>query len=396
VTGQQPFSEWNRLASVSTVSGVLGRHIPDLAPVASGDLPAWFHQLRLPPGWRLAQFDASPTQPARMAVCGPHADGSWDGCETVSVFRFTGTPSEGFVLDTSDRMLRDLGAEAITTYPLRMPTAGWAAAVRSTGYLSAAGQRIWLQYSTYLAGSESPGAGILIEHGIFALSDREASLFDDISELRNSIHDAFVSTVAAATEQNVHASTSRGRGDSPDSKGTKMSIFRAGFFPDFDWGDDVVLVGADRDGMRIFQSAVRSAHEEGAASFELDSIKHYVVRQDGAADIDLRPQTVVWRFDDAKLVEMLNLIEPLVDEEGPGHQYVDDLNSPAQTLVLSVDEYVSGGPFAEFPQGLPVPPPVAPLGPTAVIVEAGRHQAAPQIKSSPPSTSTEHAGNERT
>jgi hypothetical protein len=27
---------------------------------------------------------------------------------------------------------------------------------------------------------------------------------------------------------------------------------------------------------------------------------------------------------------MLNLIEPLVDTEGPGHQYVDDLNSPAE------------------------------------------------------------------
>src|SRR5215475_7759968 len=47
----------------------------------------------------------------------PHPDGSWDGCETVSPLPFTGTPSEGLVLDTSDHMLRDLDAEAITTYP---------------------------------------------------------------------------------------------------------------------------------------------------------------------------------------------------------------------------------------------------------------------------------------
>ena len=108
--------------------------------------------------------------------------------------------------------------------------------------------------------------------------------------------------------------------------------------------------------MRMFQSAVRSAHDAGAASFAFDAIKHRVVRQDGAADIELGSQNVVWRFDDAKLVEMLNLIEPLVDTEGPGHQYVDDLNSPAETLILSVDEYTHGGPFAVFPHGEPVPP----------------------------------------
>ena len=108
--------------------------------------------------------------------------------------------------------------------------------------------------------------------------------------------------------------------------------------------------------MRMFQSAVRSAHDDGAASFAFDAIKHRVVRQDGAADIELGSQNVVWRFDDAKLVEMLNLIEPLVDIIKPAHNYLDDLNSPAETLILSVDEYTQGGPFAEFPHGEPVPP----------------------------------------
>src|SRR5205807_9182530 len=111
-------------------------------------------------------------------------------------------------------------------------------------------------------------------------------------------------------------------------KGINMAIFRVGFFSGFDCGYDAVLVGADRNGMRMLQSAVRSAHDDGAASFEFDAIKHHVVRQDGAADIELGSQAVVWRFDDAQLVEMLDLIEPLVDTEGAGHQYVD-LNSPA-------------------------------------------------------------------
>jgi hypothetical protein len=76
------------------------------------------------------------------------------------------------------------------------------------------------------------------------------------------------------------------------------------------------------------------------------------MRQDGAADIDLRSQTVVWRFDDTKLGEMLSLIEPLVDVEKPGHNYLD-LSSPVETLVLSVDEYIAAAPFGEFPQLLP-------------------------------------------
>jgi hypothetical protein len=101
---------------------------------------------------------------------------------------------------------------------------------------------------------------------------------------------------------------------------------------------------------------VRSALDDGAASFEFDPIKHHVLRQDGAADVELGSQTVVWRFDGAHLAEMLNLIEPLVDIIKPAHNYFDDLNDPDATLMLSVDEYVSGGPFAKYPHGLPVPP----------------------------------------
>jgi hypothetical protein len=134
-----------------------------------------------------------------------------------------------------------------------------------------------------------------------------------------------------------------------------MTIFHVGFFSDFDEGYDAVLVGADREGIRMLQSAVRSAHDNGTASFEFDTITHHIVRQDGAADIELGPQTVVWRFGDAQLIEMLDLIEPLVDIIKPAHNYLD-LNSPAETLILSVDEYTEGVPFSEFPHGEPVPP----------------------------------------
>jgi hypothetical protein len=78
-----------------------------------------------------------------------------------------------------------------------------------------------------------------------------------------------------------------------------------------------------------------------------------VVREEGAADIELGPQTVVWRFDDAKLLEMLDLMVPMVNSNSPGHQYVDDLKSPVELLVLSHDEYKGPLNYGEFSQLYP-------------------------------------------
>jgi hypothetical protein len=75
-----------------------------------------------------------------------------------------------------------------------------------------------------------------------------------------------------------------------------------------DMGDPAILLNTDQDGIRIFQSAMQSAHESGEATFEFDGFKHQVVRENGAADIELGPQTVVWRFDDATLLELLDLM----------------------------------------------------------------------------------------
>ncbi|MBV8862609.1 MAG: hypothetical protein JO259_12230 [Mycobacterium sp.] len=105
-----------------------------------------------------------------------------------------------------------------------------------------------------------------------------------------------------------------------------------------DLGDPATLLNTDQDGIRVFQSALRSAHESGEASFEFDDIRLRVVREDGAADIELGAQAVVWRFDDAKLLELLDLMVPMANSTKPCHQYFDDLRSPVELLVLSHDE----------------------------------------------------------
>jgi hypothetical protein len=160
-----------------------------------------------------------------------------------------------------------------------------------------------------------------------------------------------------------------------------------------DIGDPAILLNADRDGMRMFQSAVLLAHDNGEAIFEFDRITHQVVRQVDAADVELGPQKVVWRFDDAALLELLDLIPPLVDLPGPSHQYVD-LNSPVEVLVLSVDEYkrpLSYGVFSQLIRCQPL------QSRRDRSVELGRQAALgpPQDKASPLSTPTNSTGKKR-
>ena len=134
----------------------------------------------------------------------------------------------------------------------------------------------------------------------------------------------------------------------PPVKGIVMAFFKVQPFEYF--GDPAILVSADREGMGMLQSAVRSAHERGTATFQCAGVSHRVQRQEGAADLQLSPRAVEWRFDDHRLTEILDLIEPLVDGARSGHQYVDDLHSPVETLVLSMNEHEGGSPYGDFPE----------------------------------------------
>jgi hypothetical protein len=52
---------------------------------------------------------------------------------------------------------------------------------------------------------------------------------------------------------------------------------------------------------------------------------------------------------------MLDLIIPMLDDGSPGHQYVDDLKSPVETLIMSHGEY-NDARLDDFPELSPVPP----------------------------------------
>ncbi|MDI3315311.1 MAG: hypothetical protein QJR12_13895 [Mycobacterium sp.] len=188
-------AEQRRLASASSVINVVADYVDDLVQLAPEQLPNPLQRLSLPPGWRIARVDGAGIAPSRIAVCGQRPDGRWDGCDTINVFGFTGESPEEAVWDNADCTLRDLDADDITTSAPAASLIPRVTAVRCSGYFSAAGQRVWAQYSTYVAGSNVSGEGRLIQHSLFIDASCRATLIDDIAQLSNGVQRAFLASI---------------------------------------------------------------------------------------------------------------------------------------------------------------------------------------------------------
>lgn len=194
-TGQQSSGEWERLATVSSLVDVVARHVDDLVQLPAEDLPEWLTGLGVPRGWRIARLDGNSLQPSRIAVCGGSSQGSGYGCDTLSVFRFTGVPPIEVVQDNAACTLHDLDAVGITACRLAAPPRPGIMAVRSSGYFTTAGLPVWAQYSTYIAGSTLAGEGRLIQHSVLVESGWRATFSDDIAHMSDAVHHAFLTTV---------------------------------------------------------------------------------------------------------------------------------------------------------------------------------------------------------
>lgn len=121
-----------------------------------------------------------------------------------------------------------------------------------------------------------------------------------------------------------------------------MSIVRVNFLPEFYLGDDAVLLTLDGGGVDQLKTAVDEARTNRWAQFLQDGIVQEFHIEPGAATIELSPTRVVWRLDHAKAAEISDdLVALSVPRDGgktAGHFYVD-MASPAETLVISRDEY---------------------------------------------------------
>jgi hypothetical protein len=197
----------HRLAAVSSVVDTVGDHVTGLAPIPAAELTDWLDTLTLPAGWQISQGGTGGLPVARFAVW-PAPDGGWGACQTLSVFRFTGTVDREVVENSADCTLNDLGATGIFTAVAPPPSSG-IAAVRSSGYVRLEGQPLWVRYETYLArfGEE----GRLIQHSTFVRAGCRNRLSHDLGVLTDAVHRAFLTfTGDHANERTwlAHTSTS--------------------------------------------------------------------------------------------------------------------------------------------------------------------------------------------
>jgi len=120
-----------------------------------------------------------------------------------------------------------------------------------------------------------------------------------------------------------------------------MSIVRVNFLPEFHLGDDAVLLTLDGRGVDEVKAAVVEARNNRSSRLLHDGVVHEFHIKPGAATVELSPALVVWRLDDAKASEIVDdLVSLSAGGNGntAGHFYVD-MTSPAETLVISRDEY---------------------------------------------------------
>jgi hypothetical protein len=118
-----------------------------------------------------------------------------------------------------------------------------------------------------------------------------------------------------------------------------MSVIRVNFLDDFYYGDDAVLLTMDGAGVDEFKPALDDAERHGSSRLEHDGVTHELRIEAGAANIELEKTRVVWRLDHVKAIEIIDYLAGLSNCGRAAHQYVD-ISTPAETLVLSRDEYV--------------------------------------------------------
>lgn len=119
-----------------------------------------------------------------------------------------------------------------------------------------------------------------------------------------------------------------------------MSTVRLKRLPDFK-GDDVVLLAVDDAGLAAFVAALVTALQNGASRLQRRVRSHqFVIVDDGASHIAVDDACVVWRLNRVKAREILEKSQALGGDGHPGHHYVDEMSSPAPTLVISLNEYL--------------------------------------------------------
>lgn len=122
-------------------------------------------------------------------------------------------------------------------------------------------------------------------------------------------------------------------------------IVRVALLDAFYYGDDAVLAAMNPAGLDALTAALHEALDQQVSHLHTGGRTHTLQSQAGANDIylhDNRDDHVLWRLDPTTIQEIIDKLDGM-NGKGLCHNYVD-ITTPAETLVLSVDEYLVPNP----------------------------------------------------
>jgi hypothetical protein len=171
--------------------------LAELNALPAAAAPQWLSSVGIPSGWRVGRYVGdNPTEPWSVAVRGQRADGTWDACETITGFGFTGYPEPQDVWQVCQRSLRELNADNIVIVEVGTPPTPGVAVISGSGNFDVDGRSIHGQFNYYAAGSPRPGRGRLIQQCLYVDVSRRAEFEASLARLGNELHKAFINASA--------------------------------------------------------------------------------------------------------------------------------------------------------------------------------------------------------
>jgi hypothetical protein len=182
---------------VSSVAEEIRRAVGSITLVPPDGLHYWLPGLDLPVGWTIVSTPRQAVPVTRIALRRITAgQRTWDACEVVALYQFTGSVPEEVVQGTADRTLRDLGADNVLHCNVSPGLAG-VAAVRSTGWFTLGRRSLWGQFSNYVVNVGAVGA--LVEHSVLVGAERRPRLAREVNELTQMVLRSLVVSLASST-----------------------------------------------------------------------------------------------------------------------------------------------------------------------------------------------------
>lgn len=202
-------SQWGRVLVESSLLDLIAGRVRGWTPLSTTEA-AWLTSTPVPDGWQTLEIAAGNATPQRVIGATVNGYHGWAGMQALSAFRFTGTPDPELLAVEADKGLRAWNADGIRTGVLVLPKLPGVSGVRTSGYVAANNQSVWVQYSTYLRGSTELDQGLVVEQVAAAAAEPRKLLGAQIGALAESARGAFLTHIGATEDDMIAAVANHG------------------------------------------------------------------------------------------------------------------------------------------------------------------------------------------